>query len=422
MISELWLQIVKTSASKVYSLLTSLVVLSLTARWLGAAGRGEMAAALVWTNLFYICGFFSLNLVAMHEAAQGFQRETLGRLLANLSAIAVTMTVLGWLVAAILYLVHPQMFGSIRLSVLTIAFLALPFFIWEQYGNALLICVGRIDVYNRASVVAKSVVLVLVAVFFSLKLGIRSVVVATVIGQAWLSLAGTPLLIRDARPFLRIDTASLRSLFRRAIRLHPSAVATYVASYTGVLVVNRYLGNVTTGHFQLATQLIDVMLVVPYAANIVLYSRMSRAGVRGAWPEQRRVLAVTLLLMIVGALIAGLLARFVIQILAGHQFLPAVPMFRWLLIGAVTGTLSAIMTTQWIGRGMFWQISLVNVTAVAATLLLNFILTPRIGVSGAIIASIASYATTALANVWMIYRCELEWRATSVNAVPIPEI
>ena len=408
---ELWLQIIRTSGSRMYSLTAGVIVLSITARWLGPAGRGEMSAALVWATLFYIALFFSLNLVAIHELATQFDRGRLGRTLANLVAAAVVGTTVGWLIAAVLYLIRPQIFGAVRGSVLAVALLMLPFLIWEQYGSALLLSIGRLDVFNRANVIAKTLVLALVVSFFVLGRGIHFAVAAMVIGQALLALTGTPLILREARSSIAFDAAMLKRMLMSALKLHPSAVATYVAAYAGVLIVNHYMGNVATGHFQLAAQLIEVMLVVPYAANLVIYSRMGEFGVHNIWPYQRRIVTGTLLLMSAAAVVAAILAPWLIALLAGKAFLPSARIFRWLLFGAVTGTLTAVMTTQWIGRGLFIQISLVNITSVVVALVLNFLLTPRIGMNGAIIASVASYAVTAAANGAMAVRCESEWRA-----------
>ena len=197
---RVWLQIAHTSGARIYSLIAGLVVLTITARWLGPAGRGQMAAALVWANVFYLTSYCSLNYVAMHQASTSAgDRAWLPSTIGTLVVFAGGMSLLGWIVAAILWFWSGgSVFGAVTPPVLLIAMLTLPFLILEQYASGLLLGIGRLDVYNRALVTSKTVVLLLVALFFYLRFGIASAVTATLIGQIGISLAGMPLVFRAA--------------------------------------------------------------------------------------------------------------------------------------------------------------------------------------------------------------------------------
>ena len=409
---RVWLQIAHTSGARIYSLVTGLIVLTITARWLGPAGRGQMAAALVWANVFYLCGYCSLNYVAMHHASvnpgdRSWVPATMGTLL----VFAGGVSLLGWIVAAILWFSSGgSVFGAITPPVLIIAMSTLPFLILEQYANGLLLGIGRLDVYNRALVASKTIVLVLVGVFFYLRFGIASAVTATLIGQMGISLAGMPLVFRAAGGVMRFDGALLRQMLKRGLQLHPSNAAMYLYAYSSVLLINHYLGAAQTGLYHMAMQLIDVMLVVPYAANLVLFSKSSAVGAAKVWPFQRRILAGMVVLMTVGCIAAALLAPVMIPLVAGKAFAPSVRIFRWLLIPVWVGTITAIMMPQWITRGYFVAISAVNVGAVIINITAGFLLIKPLGINGILIATILGYSTTALASVVLAVRCELEYR------------
>ena len=329
---ELWLKIFLTSGARIYSLIAGLIVMTITAHWLGPSGRGEMAAALVWANLFYICGFLSLNMVAMHLAGNR-AHEIMDALLGTLAAVAIAVTAAGWVVAFALFrLFRQQLFGEIRGPILLLAFGMLPFLIWEQYGNALLIVTDRLRVYNRAIVISKTLVFVLVGASYFFRLGIYAAVAAMLIGQMTIVAASLPTLLRATAKTIRFDRELCRALLVGAAKLHPSTVATFVYAYNGVLVVNRFLGPAQTGIYQFATQLFEVMLVVPYAANIVLYAKSGETGVHEAWPYQRRVLVVLVALMAVAAVVAAVAAPMVIPLIGGSSFAPSIRVFRWVLI------------------------------------------------------------------------------------------
>lgn len=407
---ELWLQIASTSGARIYSLATGLAVLALTARWLGPEGRGVMSAALVWTNLLYICSFLSLNVVVMHEASSGRDESWTGRVCGTLLAAMAVMTLMSWLAALALYGTRPQWFGSIQPVVLAIALISVPLLIWEQYGNAILLSIGRLDVYNGAVVGGKTLVLALVVAFFIAGFGVKGATIAVVMGQFVVAAASVPVILRHSRGFLRFDAAMLKRLVIAAAKLHPSTVATFAYAYSGILIVNRFLGAGATGIYQLASQLVEVMLVVPYAANVVLYSRMTQAGVREVWGYQRRVLLWLSGFMAASAAAAAALAPLLIPLAGGSEFSGAVPVFRWLVPGAVMATVSSVMTTQWVGRGMFLQLSIVNMAGLVINLVANITLTPRFGMAGAISAALLAYGSTALANGVLAIRCEAEWR------------
>jgi O-antigen/teichoic acid export membrane protein len=148
----------------------------------------------------------------------------------------------------------------------------------------------------------------------------------------------------------------------------------------------------------------------------VLFSKTSAVGVTQVWPYQRRILGGMMLIMTFGCIAAAILAPIGIPLLAGKAFAPAVPIFRRLLIAVWIGTISAIMMPQWISRGLFAAISIVNITAVAINLTISFLLIRTMGIQSVIIATVLSYTTTAIASAVLAIRCELEYRRSTAAA------
>jgi O-antigen/teichoic acid export membrane protein len=106
----------------------------------------------------------------------------------------------------------------------------------------------------------------------------------------------------------------------------------------------------------------NVALIVPQAAAMVLYGEVARLGPDNAWPANRRVLLHLIPLMAVGALAASLLAPTLLPIVLGDHFSKSIPIFQLLAFALVGQTASALMAPQWIGRGLFWQASAITVT------------------------------------------------------------
>lgn len=423
---ELWSGVLHTSAAKIYSLGTGILVLFITARILGAEGRGQVAAITTWVGLFSTFAFLSLGQVALHQMAKDPGHRRFGALLGSLAALAIVLTLLAWLVALGLYLLRPDtVFKGLPAFALFLGFIALPFLIWEQYGSALLAGLERIQVYNRWEVIGRTVTVVGVVVLVGLLgQGVPGVLEASFLGQVIVALGGVGVLLRYAReksPSVRADAAQVRDLLAGGAKLHLNAIGTFLITSANVLILNHYGNPSDVGCFQLASQLVALMMIVPQAASTMMFGKVATLGSDQAWPQNRRMLLQLTVVMLAAAAVAAAAAPWAIPAVAGPTFVPAVAPFQWMLLGLVGLTFSAVMAPQWIGRGYFWQSAVLTAVVGVLNLAANFWLIPRQGLDGAVVAFVATYLFSILGNGAMAWHCELQYRrsrAAPVGAVP----
>jgi O-antigen/teichoic acid export membrane protein len=292
---ELWLNIVHTSGARIYAMALGIFTLFLTARLLGPEGRGQVAAINTWAILFSTFAYLSLGQVALNRMAQDRERRHFGNLLGSLLFMTLVLSVGGWLVAVGLHLANPEgAFKGLPLLPLTVGFLALPFLIWEQYGSSLLMGLERVRIYNRYQVIGRTAAVVAVfATVGGLGLGIVGVLGANLLGQVIVAFGGLGLLlsvVRDKGLACRPDRAEIKALLSGGAKLHLNAIGTYLFTSANILILNHYHGAAETGHFQLATQLLGVMMIIPQAASMVIYGRVASTGPNEAWPMNRRLL------------------------------------------------------------------------------------------------------------------------------------
>jgi O-antigen/teichoic acid export membrane protein len=99
----------------------------------------------------------------------------------------------------------------------------------------------------------------------------------------------------------------------------------------------------------------------------------------------------------------------------GQDFSPAVPVFQLLTATLVGQTMSAVMAAQWIGRGLFWQVSALTLLTGTLTLTASLLLVPSHGMYGAAWSVMGTYglsiAVTFVFAVWVDRR---------VRAVVVP--
>ncbi len=411
---EIWMTITHTSGAKIYSLLTGVVTLALTARLLGPDGRGQVAAVTTWVGMFSTFGQLSLGQVALHRLANDPQRESFGPLLGSLFLLAGLLSLGGWLIAGALYALFPgAAFKGLSGWALLAGFLALPFLLWEQYGSSLLMALERLRIYNQFQILGRT--LAVFAVFLlvaGLQWGVVGALLANLIGQIVVAMGGVRFLWRYAK---EIDAScqpskrEIRTLLAGGAKLHLNAIGTFLFTSANVLILNHYHGAEQTGYFQLATQLVGILMIIPQSASMVIYGKVTSLGPDGAWPANKKLLKQMTLGMIVLGVIAALLAPWGITLLAGEAFRPAVEPFQWMLLGLIGMTFSTVMAPQWIGGGYFGLAAGLSLLVGLVNLAANLWLIPKYGMQGAVYAFLGTYFVSIIGNGAMAWHCQVKW-------------
>src|SRR4051812_36910795 len=277
---ELWKSIGFTTGARIYSLAAGAIGLVITARALGPAGRGAVATATTWALLFSTVGYLSLGQVALHRGAGKPPSSWLGPTLAGLFVMDGLVTVGGWIVATVIYLATDgDAYGSIPVYALVLGFVSLPMLVWEQYGSSMLMALGRINVYNRAEIVGRTAGVVLIVVLVAAAgAGVAGALVALLVAQALVAGGRLPHPLPPAGPTLTFHAETLREMLVGGLKLHLNAVGTFLYTGAAVLIVQNLRGPAETGSFQVVAQLMNVVLIVPQAAAMVLYGEVARLG------------------------------------------------------------------------------------------------------------------------------------------------
>jgi O-antigen/teichoic acid export membrane protein len=398
-----WSQVAQTSGSRLYWLLGSLLTTVVTSRFLGPEGRGIYVAAVGWVMMFATVGHLSLAPVTLFVVAGKKPEEWLRSVLGSLLAIAGVVTLAGWAVAGGLYAATGgRAFHHLSATVVVLAFAALAPLLWVEIQYGPLLAAGRLALFNTSQIVGAtaSVVLTLVAVVV-LRLGVAGALVALALAQLIAVAIPLAVLARSIGA-LHVDRAIVRALLKGAAQLHLNAVGTYLITQANVVILNHYRTPAETAHFQLALQLMIGIQIIPTAVNAVAYSLVSAKGPDGAWPEHRRLLFSVVMLVAALAVVGYFAAPFAVRLVFGEAYLPTVPIFRILLWGVVGMSMSLVMASQWNGRGLFLQYSVLMLCTGALTLAANWLVVPAYGAHGAAWVTVGTYGLAILSSTAMI--------------------
>lgn len=408
---DIWKSVASVSGARAYSLVGSAAMIMIVARWLGPAGQGIVGAATAWALLFATMGSLSLGQVAMHRATIRRQEQWLGDTMGTLVLFAGVVTILCWIGAAILYAATgARTFGSIPPGALAVGFLMVPFLVWETYGGQLLTAIDRISVYNRAQMVGRTVGIALMCVCWWAHFGVMAALGIAVVSQMAIAGIGVRELWRAAGGRVRATSGEAYALLRGAAQLHLNTINSYIFTSVGVLIVNHYCSATETGWYQFSMSLVSVMIVVPLSASAVLSARVVRLGPDEAWSVHRNVLLFLPAAMIGAAILAAVCAPVAIPIVVGPKYIPAIPVFQLSVFGVVGLTVAALMTSQWIGRGYFWQMSAISIAVTAIHLAAMWWLVHRNGMYGAVYANLISSGVAVVGNGIFALVCEMKFR------------
>ncbi len=382
----------------------SVVGLFVTARVLGPEGRGLFVAANAWVGVLGTFGSLSLGQVAMHVASGRRREEWLPDVAGSIGLILGAVVLATWIGVALTYaMTDGAFFRHLSPGVLALAMLALPFVVGAEAARYLLNAADALRAANRAQMAGTTAGALAVVVFVVLvRGGVAGALVASLLAVLTSATFSVLHLRRLAGAFLP-SLSMTRRLVAGSARLHMSTIGTYLFSQASVLLLNNYRPPAETAYFQLAMQLFGMALIGSTAIGAVAFGLVAREGPDGAWPQQRRLLWQAIGLVSVVAVVAYFVAPVAIRLVAGEQFMPVVPLFRWLLLGLVGATFSSTMASQWIGRGLFWQAGVLTLLVGLASLATTAILIPRIGVNGALTGTLVAYGVSIVGNGVMAF-------------------
>jgi Membrane protein involved in the export of O-antigen and teichoic acid len=406
---DTWWLVAQTSGAKIYWALATLLTAVITARWLGPEGRGVFVAAVAWVTLFSTFGHLSLGQVIIHVATtrqDDWLPEFVGSAIAILTAVAIT----GYLVIVTGYLATDgRMFNHLTPGVLAVAFIGLPFMLWIENGNGILMSIGRLPVMNLAQATGATATLLLTYVSLAfLGLHVRGALGATAFAQALTVMISAGYLLRRSRRLV-VSREAVRRLLGGSAQLHLNTVGTFLFTQANVLILNQYRSSAETAQYQIAFQIVTGLQIIPLAVSAVAYSLVSKEGPDAAWPRHRRLLIEVVALVFAIIVVAYFAAPFAVSLAFGRGFAPAVPLLRIMLLGGIGMTISIVMASQWIARGLFLQAALITLGIGIATVVSNELLVPRYGMFGAAWVTVGTYTLTMCVNLgmaaWVESRC-----------------
>jgi len=380
--------VVSTIGARLAILAGGFVSSIVTARALTPAGRGEYF--LVVTLAQTLAQFGTLGLTSSNTYFVARDRDAGRALVANSVWVAVAVGLVGALVIG---------FGRTGSNpVVWIATLLAPATLFYMLGSSLLVGLKRIGNYNVIQLLGNFGVLACLLTAAASGAGPLGFLIASTAGWSVTAVALLVMLHREVGATARFDLSAFRSGYGYASRAYLATLAGLLLVRANVFLLGALQPTAQVGYYSIASQISDVIGILPQSVALVLFPTLI-AATRGRFKSTVRQALMVGALLAVGCTTIALVAEPFVRIVFGTKLLPAVPVLRWMLPGALCLGVTSVLSQYLAASGFPRVIVVIWIGGAVASAVLGYLLIPTRSIVGAAMALSATQAAVLVAIV-----------------------
>jgi len=373
-------------------LLSNVVSSLIGARALGPAGRGDLLVIVLWPPV--VAMLAGLGLPTAYRYWMAREPERVSFLFSN--AVLYTLAV-GVVSVALADLIVPHLVGQRSpqvMMLLRVYQVNIPAALFLDLMRGLLEGTRRFGWAGAARMIFFGVQAIGFAGLWSVgHLTIATAMITMITAQTSSMLLALIAVWRQLRPSWQPSWIEFKNSMHYALRDYPGGVADFTTLRLDQIVLAAMASNVAIGLYVVAVRLSEMTTLAADAIADALMPEVaaSKAENRAEllWARSLR-LAIYMHLVLLPPL--WLAAPLLLRILFGERFVPATGAFRWLLLAAGVWSLGSIVISGLRGFGYPGLSTVAKFSAAAVTTVGLLVLLPRLGITGAAIASLIGYS------------------------------
>ncbi len=382
-----------TFAARVLALGVGVLTSAIVARYLGPEGRGIYALALLLPSLTVNFVQFGVGSATVYHVAR--EEHPLKRILGGNLLLLLAASGIGLVAGAIVVVFFRDVvFEGTPERFLYLALPLIPLDLLLAFFQPVLLGRQRFLAFNAIEFSRTGLRLVAMVVLLAWLRGgpgmaiLGSVAVAVLSGAALLTMVR-----RDAGQGGWIASGPyVKEALSYGARAYPGNVLSFLHLRVDLLLINGYLGPASVGLYAIAVALVDQLALISRAAATALFPRVA-AGTANAKSVNLTPLVTRTVLLVSGGAgaVLCLVAGFLVRLLYGVAYLPAIDPLRILIIGTVALAGARVLANDMAGRGRPILNSYTTGIALVVNIAFNVIFIPRWGLLGAAWASATTY-------------------------------
>lgn len=332
-------------------------------------------------------GFGSMYLTAKHRYDL---KKIVGNLLLFVFVIGLCLVVVGY--GIMIYQGILKDNNTVVVNMVPLVLFIIPFFLLKEFGIDLLMGINDIKLINKLNLLFSLLPVVLLVLFWFLTGNALNAVM-----YSW----AASVIVFGVAAFAKVSS-SIEFKFRLSLPYFKDALSyggrNYVAMSAGVLVrridylfVSSMLGAEALGYYAVSVSVAEIISAIPEAVNMPYLPIRLGLNNKDASEFTPIVIRHVMFIMTLVCLAFAIAGHLIILVLFGKKFLPAYPALVWLLPGVLLLSIHEIIRSDLYSHNLPGFVSWSAAITLACNLVLNFLLIPRYGISGAAISSSVSY-------------------------------
>ncbi|HEX3048123.1 MAG TPA: oligosaccharide flippase family protein, partial [Bacillota bacterium] len=236
-----------------------------------------------------------------------------------------------------------HLFPGFPVRYLWIAAALVPVMLFYMLGVNLLVGINRIKTFNFFEITNRLAGLIGLVIAALILGGVGEFLLAVFLAALLPVIALFGWLYRRYGEGLRFRRTLFTEGFQYAFKAYLVALLGFLTTQANILLLRQLSGSVEVGYYSIGYNIWNALAVLPTSVALVLFPRLVRTE------EHRReiTLANTAIvggIMLAICLVTSFLARPLIEILFGGEFLPALPVLYWMLPGIFFSSMVNILS------------------------------------------------------------------------------
>ena len=384
----------------------------ITSRVLGPAQKGSLSIIFLVVSTAQLFVLFGLGSSNVYYGAKN--RAELPILTGNSIVAACTLGLLSIVFVETLTLVSSfQNYfinNNVSLFWVRLVIVVVPFALLIAYLQEITRASGDIFTYNIIALVNILIQFISVACFvWYAEWELQGAVLARIVSYGIVALIVLAVVLRIIRNKPQFDQNLLRRNFKYGIRLYPGNLAQFLNYRLDLFIVAYFLTPAEIGYYAIATMLAERLWEIPGSIRTVLLYRVAATNDKSsAAIVTARASRVVLVFVGIICLVLAIFSYPLTLFLFGREYIAVAPALIALMPGVWILSCGKLLAIHLAAVGQPEISTYAAVLSLIATIVLDILLVPSMGIVGAAIASTISYIfATVILVVAFIYRTNI---------------
>jgi len=373
------------------------------ARALGPSNKGIVAVILLYPLFFSSVFNFTVGSVIIHHMGQ---KEYDAKTFVG-SALVILVVISALVLSIYLITIVPfreTLYKNIEGKYLIMIGVSVPFYFMLYYFSSILQGCMDIKGYNIANQLLSFSNLFFILMFIVLwKFTVLEAIVAGITG---IVLGGVFSFLKAIKKAggISFNRELTKRLLKDGAKIHMGALSGLILRQANIFILNYYAAPAEVGFYSVAYSIATALLFFSVSLEIGLYPKVAHATMEEAVKLVQVATRQILLITIVAVVITAVFSKVIVLIYGGKAFLPSMFPLLLLLPGTIVYVIPKILSTLWLRKRWFFQLSIIATATAVLSLILNLLLIPKFGANGAALATTATYGASSLIGIYLFWR------------------